>query len=192
MTKLLKYCAAYLLLLGATACGDDSDAFYTTTYPVVRVEAEITVPTPDPDPEEPTDPTDPTDPTPETKADEGEPDPVIEQIKAEIVAAAPVKAGGGYTLSFTKYNGGRLRINTAAEAGEAKGVFFKDPGATDILFYCPEPAMEYTCTVATYKAEDGTSKAVLTVDLTEQYQALYPDAGITKAVRKEYTSANAK
>lgn len=117
---------------------------------------------------------------------------MIEQIRAEIVAAAPVKAGGGYTLSFTKYNGGQLRINTAAEAGEVKGVFFKDPGATDILFYCPEPAMEYTCTVATYKAEDGTSKAVLTVDLTGQYQALYPDAGITKAVRKEYTSANAK
>ena len=52
--------------------------------------------------------------------------------------------------------------------------------------------MEYTCTVSTYKAEDGTSKALLTVDLTEEYKALYPDAGITKAVRKEYTSANAR
>lgn len=204
MIKQLKYCAAGLLLLGATACGDDSDVYYTTAYPIVRVEAEITVPTPDPDPdpdpnpdpdpENPTGPTDPTDPgtTPETKANEGATDPVIEQIKAEIVAAAPVKEGGSYTLSFTKYNGGRLRINTAAEAGEVKGIFFKDPGATDILFYCPEPVMEYTCTVSTYKAEDGTSKALLTVDLTEEYKALYPDAGITKAVRKEYTSANAR
>ena len=38
----------------------------------------------------------------------------------------------------------------------------------------------------------GTSKTLLTVDLTEEYQALYPEAGITKAVRREYTSANAK
>ena len=46
--------------------------------------------------------------------------------------------------------------------------------------------------VSAYKAEDGTSKTLLTVDLTEEYQALYPEAGITKAVRREYTSANAK
>ena len=75
---------------------------------------------------------------------------------------------------------------------DRRGVFFKDPGATDILVYCPEPAMKYTCVVSAYKAEDGTSKTLLTVDLTEEYQALYPEAGITKAVRREYTSANAK
>ena len=51
---------------------------------------------------------------------------------------------------------------------------------------------DHVCAVSAYKAEDGTSKTLLTVDLTEEYQALYPEAGITKAVRREYTSANAK
>lgn len=195
MMKQLKYGTACLLLLAA-ACGDDSDAFYTAVYPVVRVEAEITLPDPEPGPTDPTDPTDstnPTDPTePETKAGENETDPVVERIREEIEAAAPVKAGGSYVLEFTKYNGGRLRIRQTAEADRVRGVFFKDPGATDILVYCPEPAMKYTCAVSAYKAEDGTSKTLLTVDLTEEYQALYPEAGITKAVRREYTSANAK
>ena len=117
---------------------------------------------------------------------------MVERIREEIEAAAPVKAGGSYVLEFTKYNGGRLRIRQPAEADRVRGVFFKDPGATDILVYCPEPAMKYTCAVSAYKAEDGTSKTLLTVDLTEEYQALYPEAGITKAVRREYTSANAK
>ena len=45
MMKQLKYGTACLLLLAA-ACGDDSDAFYTAVYPVVRVEAEITLPDP--------------------------------------------------------------------------------------------------------------------------------------------------
>jgi len=153
----------------------------------VRVEAEITLPTPEPDPTDPTDPT-----QPETKAGENETNPVAERIKAEIEAAAPVKAGGSYVLEFTKYNGGRLWIRQAAEADRVRGVFFKDPGATDILVYCPEPAMEYTCTVAAYNDEDGSSKTLLTVDLTEEYKALYPEAGITRAVRREYTSANAR
>lgn len=195
MMKQLKYGTACLLLLAA-ACGDDFDAFYTAVYPVVRVEAEITLPDPEPGPTDPTDPTDPTNPTdptePETKAGENETDPVVERIREEIEAAAPVKAGGSYVLEFTKHNGGRLRIRQTAEADRVRGVFFKDPGATDILVYCPEPAMKYTCAVSAYKAEDGTSKTLLTVDLTEEYQALYPEAGITKAVRREYTSANAK
>ena len=187
MMKQLKYGTACLLLLAAAACGDDSDAYYTAVYPVVRVEAEITLPTPEPDPTDPTDPT-----QPETKAGENETDPVAERIKAEIEAAAPVKAGGSYVLEFTKYNGGRLWVRQAAEADRVRGVFFKDPGATDILVYCPEPAMEYTCTVAAYNDEDGSSKTLLTVDLTEEYKALYPEAGITRAVRREYTSANAR
>ena len=178
MMKQLKYGTACLLLLAA-ACGDDSDAFYTAVYPVVRVEAEITLPDPEPgpsdptdpseptdppdppdppdptpptaptDPTDPTDPTNPTDPTePETKAGENETDPVVERIREEIEAAAPVKAGGSYVLEFTKYNGGRLRIRQTAEADRVRGIFFKDPGATDILVYCPEPAMKYTCAVS--------------------------------------------
>ena len=61
MMKQLKYGTACLLVLAA-ACGDDSDAFYTAVYPVVRVEAEITLPAPEPGPTDPTDPTKPTEP----------------------------------------------------------------------------------------------------------------------------------
>ena len=125
MMKQLKYGTACLLLLAA-ACGDDSDAFYTAVYPVVRVEAEITLPAPEPGPTDPTDPTNPTDPTePETKAGENETDPVVERIREEIEAAAPVKAGGSYVLEFTKYNGGasgsdRRRRRTGCGASSSR------------------------------------------------------------------------
>lgn len=196
--KKLGYIPLIALLLAATACADkEGEVFYATSYPVVRVEAEVTVPAPEPDPEpepepDPTDP-DPSDPAPETTADEGETtDPEIERIEAQIVAAAPVQAGGRYSLQFTRYDGGSLQIDTATDAGTVRGEFFKTPGASEILISCPEPALEYTCTTSTYTAEDGRSKVLLTVDLTAEYQLLYPDAGITRAVRREYTSANAK
>ena len=114
---------------------------------------------------------------------------MAERIKAEIEAAAPVKAGGSYVLEFTKYNGGRLWIRQAAEADRVRGVFFKDPGATDILIYV-ERAME--CSALQLRRSGRPSKTLLTVDLTEEYKALYPEAGITRAVRREYTSANAR
>lgn len=210
--KKLAYIPLIALLLAATACAEkEGEVFYSTSYSVVRVEAEVTVTTPEPDPDptdpdptdpdptdpEPTDP-DPTDPeptgrTPESRADDGETtDPEIERIEAEIVAAAPVQAGGRYRLQFSRYDGGSLQIDTATDAGTVKGVFFKTPGASEILFYCQEPALEYTCATSTYNGEDGRSKIVFTIDLTAEYQLLYPDAGITRAVRREYTSTNAK
>ena len=36
--------------------------------------------------------------------------------------------------------------------------------------------------------ERGLRQALLTVDLTAEYQARYPDAKITQVLRKEYTS----
>lgn len=209
--KKLGYIPLIALLLAATACADkEGEVFYATSYPVVRVEAEVTVPAPEPDPEpdpdpdptdpDPTDP-DPTDPNPTDPdptavaprtADESETtDPEIERIEAEIVAAAPVQAGGRYRLQFTRYDGGSLQIDTATDAGTVRGEFFKTPGASEILFYCQEPALEYTCATSTYNGDDGRSKVVFTIDLTAEYQLLYPDAGITRAVRREYTSANA-
>lgn len=187
MMKGLKYCAAALLTLVLAAC-NESEVFYTVAYPVVRVEAEVTVPSPEPEPEPEPEP----DPTPESRADEGETtDPVIERIKAEIVASAHVQTGGRYVLNFSKYNGGRAQIETATEAGTVAAAFFKTPGTSDILFYSPEPEAEYTCTLSTYKDTDGQTKTMLVTDLTEEYKALYPDAGITKAERRSYTSTNA-
>ena len=131
-------------------------------------------------------------PTPESRADEGgTTDPVIEEIEAGIVASAHVQAGGRYTLNFSKYNGGRAQIETATEAGTVTAAFFKTPGTNEVLIYCPEPEAEYSFTLSTYQDTDGRTKTVLVTDLTETYQALYPDAGITKAERRSYTSTNA-
>ena len=184
MMKGLKYGAAVLAALLLGACSE-SEVFYTAVYPVVRVEAVVTVPSPEPEPEPEPEPT----PTPESRADEGETtDPVIE---AGIVASAHVQAGGRYTLNFSKYNGGRAQIETATEAGTVTAAFFKTPGTNEVLIYCPEPEAEYSFTLSTYQDTDGRTKTVLVTDLTETYQALYPDAGITKAERRSYTSTNA-
>ena len=179
MMKGLKYGAAVLAALLLGACSE-SEVFYTAVYPVVRVEAVVTVPSPEPEPEP--------EPTPESRADEGgTTNPVIEEIEAGIVASAHVQAGGRYTLNFSKYNGGRAQIETATEAA----AFFKTPGTNEVLIYCPEPEAEYSFTLSTYQDTDGRTKTVLVTDLTETYQALYPDAGITKAERRSYTSTNA-
>lgn len=187
MMKGLKYGAAVLAALLLGACSE-SEVFYTAVYPVVRVEAVVTVPSPEPEPTPTPTPT----PTPESRADKGETtDPVIEEIEAGIVASAHVQAGGRYTLNFSKYNGGRAQIETATEAGTVTAAFFKTPGTNEVLIYCPEPEAEYSFTLSTYQDTDGRTKTVLVTDLTETYQALYPDAGITKAERRSYTSTNA-
>ena len=179
MMKGLKYGAAVLAALLLGACSE-SEVFYTAVYPVVRVEAVVTVPSPEPEPEP--------EPTPESRADEGgTTNPVIEEIEAGIVASAHVQAGGRYTLNFSKYNGGRAQIET----GTVTAAFFKTPGTNEVLIYCPEPEAEYSFTLSTYQDTDGRTKTVLVTDLTETYQALYPDAGITKAERRSYTSTNA-
>lgn len=187
--KGMKYGAVMLAVLLLAACSE-SEVFYTAVYPVVRVEAVVTVPSPEPEPEPEPEPT--PEPTPESRADEGETtDPVVEAIKAGIVASAHVQAGGRYTLDFSKYNGGRAQIETATDVGTVTAAFFKTPGTNEVLIYCPEPETEYTFTLSTYQDTDGRTKTVLVTDLTEAYKALYPDAGITKAERRSYTSTNA-
>ena len=115
--------------------------------------------------------------------------PLVAQIETEIVSAAPVQAGGGYTLHFSQYNGGRAEIRTAPDTEPVTGLFGKEPGKEQFEVLFGEE--DYVCSPASYTDEEGERKIVLEVDLTEQYQALYPAAGITRAVRREYTSANA-
>ena len=58
----LKILTALLLAAALTACGDDSDVFYTTSYPVARIEVSVSLSEPEkPDPENP----DPENPNPE-------------------------------------------------------------------------------------------------------------------------------
>lgn len=206
--------AAALMLL-AGGCDDASEYYYTTTYPVVRIEVTVTVEeeTPEPEPEPEPQPgegegeggteTDDgtgtgtgsddgtrTDDGTGTSSDDGtveEPEnPLVTQLREEVLAAAPVQAGGVYTLDFKYADSGRLTVRPAAGAETVSGGFMKQPGATAISFYFGEQA--YTCTVTAYTSEEGLQQALLTVDLTAEYQARYPDAKITQVLRKEYTS----
>lgn len=196
--------AAVLMLLNG-GCDDASEYYYTTSYPVVRIEVSVTVEeeTPEPQPEpEPqpgegegeggteTDDGTGTGTDTGTSSDDGtveEPEnPLVTQLREEVLAAAPVQAGGVYTLDFKYADSGRLTVRPAAGAETVSGGFMKQPGATAISFYFGEQA--YTCTVTAYTSEEGLRQALLTVDLTAEYQARYPDAKITQVLRKEYTS----
>lgn len=206
--------AAVLMLLNG-GCNDASEYYYTTTYPVVRIEVTVEVEeeTPEPEPEPEPQPgegegeggteTDDgtgtgtgsddgtrTDDGTGTGSDDGtveEPEnPLVTQLREEVLAAAPVQAGGVYTLDFKYADSGRLTVRPAAGAETVSGGFMKQPGATAISFYFGEQA--YTCTVTAYTSEEGLRQALLTVDLTAEYQARYPDAKITQVLRKEYTS----
>ena len=216
MKRLIAYLFLTAALLAAGGCGDDSEVFYSIAYPVVRIEAEVTLPEPE-EPEEPstgedsgsegtegtdgTDDSGSTDGTVDSGTTDGtvdsgttdgteEPiDPLVAQIQAEVLAEAPVQAGGSYALDFTRYNRGPLTVDTAAEAGTVPGAFFKEPGATEIRFLFLE--LDYTAALSSYTDTDGVRKVLLTVDLTEEFQKRYPESDLTKVVRREYTSTPA-
>lgn len=219
MKRLIAYLFLTAALLAAGGCGDDSEVFYSIAYPVVRIEAEVTLPEPE-EPEEPstgedsgsegTEGSDGTDGTDDSGSTDGtvdsgstdgtvdsgttdgteEPvDPLVAQIQAEVLAEAPVQAGGSYALDFTRYNRGPLTVDTAAEAGTVPGAFFKEPGATEIRFLFLE--LDYTAALSSYTDTDGVRRVLLTVDLTEEFQKRYPESDLTKVVRREYTSTPA-
>lgn len=210
MKRLLYILTAALM---ASACGEEkNEVFYTISYPITEVGAEVTIETTEPEPE-PTPgeggETGGSDTTEGTGTDEGTgsgsetedetgdgtgeggqtEDPAVAEIEAEIIAAAPVAAGGSYTLYFSTYNAGRLEVMTAADAAMAAGVFGKEPGQSSIEFIYSE--RDYVCTVSSYTDSEGVRKVLLAVDLTEEYRKLHPEVNITKAERLEYTSTNA-
>lgn len=180
----LKILTALLLAAALTACGDDSDVFYTTSYPVVRIEISVSLSEPEkPDPENP----DPENPNTGTSQTEEPENPLLEEIRNDALAKAPVQAGGGYRLDFTHHNGGPLVVRPAADAETVTGTFIKEPDKPEELhFTFGEQA--YTCKVSGYTDTDDLRKTLFSVDLTEEYKQLYPDAGVTQVIRKEYTS----
>lgn len=208
MKRLLYILTAALM---ASACGEEkNEVFYTISYPITEVGAEVTIETtePEPTPGEGGE-TGGSDTTGGTGTDEGTgsgsetedetgdgtgeggqtEDPAVAEIEAEIIAAAPVAAGGSYTLYFSTYNAGRLEVMTAADAAMAAGVFGKEPGQSSIEFIYSE--RDYVCTVSSYTDSEGVRKVLLAVDLTEEYRKLHPEVNITKVERLEYTSTNA-
>lgn len=166
MIQHIRYMAAGLLLLITTAC-DNGEVFYSAQYPIVRVGAAITLATTTP---------------------EGEEEPaIVATIRDEVIASAPVTAGGGYMLDFIKHNGGTIDVRTTADGPMVQGAFVKIPGVNEIRFIYGQ--MDYTCTLQTYTDTDGVSKAVLTEDFTAYYKALYPSANLSQVQRQSYTSS---
>lgn len=151
----------------AAACGggDEEIVFYTVDYPVTELDVNVSLP---------------------GSADDEEREALIGQITAEVLAEAPVQPGGSYRLDFLRYNGGTLTVLSDPAGAPETGEFVKEPGAAQLQFLFG--AFDYTCTVSSYLSDEGPRCVLLTVDLTERYQERYPDAGLTRVQRREYTA----
>lgn len=188
----LKILTALLLAAALTACGDDSDVFYSTVYSVARVEVSVSLTDPEepenPDPENP-DPEnpDPENPGTETSETEESENPLLQEIRDAVLAKAPVQAGGSYRLDFTYHNGGPLIVRPAADAEPVTGTFIKEPDKPETLVFTFGEQVD-SCKVSGYTDTDNVRKTLLSIDLTEEYKLLYPDAGVTQVIRQEYTS----
>lgn len=191
-----------LLAAALAACSEPSEVYYSTRYEVTSLEAVVTLS------DTPTEPENPDSgsgtaairPSADDETGDGSGDgseggsdggenesPVIEEIRNAVLAAAPVQAGGSYVLDYSEYNGGLLRVKPSAEGETLSGTFVKMPGSSEITFTYGE-GVEYTATLSSYTTAEGARCARFTVDLTESYHTLYPDAGIESVVRYENTS----
>ena len=180
-----------LLAAALAACSEPSEVYYSTRYEVTSLEAVVTLS------DTPTEPENPDSgsgtaairPSADDETGDGSGDgseggsdggenesPVIEEIRNAVLAAAPVQAGGSL-----------LRVKPSAEGETLSGTFVKMPGSSEITFTYGE-GVEYTATLSSYTTAEGARCARFTVDLTESYRTLYPDAGIESVVRYENTS----
>ncbi len=165
-----RWIAISVLAFAVVACGDDSDVFYTARYDVVQVSVEVATQSPA-----------------EREDSEGQHSDIITLVSEDALAKAPVRSGGSYLLEFTRYDGGTLTVRAAAEADPVVGEFDKQPGASALTFRYDGAETEYA--IESYTDEDsGNDCVMLTADLTDYYQALYPDGGIVEVKRLELTS----
>ncbi len=158
----MKRIASWFCLAGMLACNEaENEVFYTTHYPVERVEVSATLA-------------------------EGETQLTQEQFQDEVLAAAPVKAGGRYRLDFNRFDGGELYVTTETDQTPLVGSFTKTPGTRILIF--SYAAITDTASISAWQSEEGAALVKLTIDLTNQYKELYPDVAIEKVVREEYTT----
>lgn len=158
-----------LLCCCAAACSDGDDVFYSVNYPVTDIQTKIDVTGADPE------------------------SPIILDIRDHILSSAPVQVGGMYSLDFSVYNGGMLHVKPNTEAPVVTGSFVKEPGERLIRFIYGQE--DYTAKTSYYQTEEKdpqtglpTRMTVFIIDLTEQYQKMYPDREVTRVIRYEYTS----
>lgn len=157
--KIITFALSALLL---TACGKEVETtYYTTTYKVTKIEATVTYTTETGD------------------------NTLTATIQDSVIKQAPVQVGGGYTLLFSRADGGRLEVQSTTDGKVMKGMFVKTPGGTSIQMLYNDT--DYACTLSSYK-DNGTSKTLFTVDLTDAYKVLYPNANLKQVTRLEYTS----
>ena len=163
MKRLLYILTAGLL---GVACSENEEVFYSTDYPVVKVEVETTTP----------------------NGLEAEFVDLIAQIEAEAAATAPIAAGGSYHLDFSRYNGGELTVCTTEGAEPIVGEFDKVPASNKLTLRYGEEA--YEATLYSYTTEEGARCVYFEINLTTYYKALYPalENISFKVVRKEYTT----
>lgn len=175
--KTLQTIAQLLLLTTLVGCEEPSEVYYTVTYPIVRVEAVVTTEKVNPDAKPP---------KVEMSPEE------IEDVKADVLANIPMKIGGSYKLDFSRFDGGRIEVQTSAEAEPLPGVFIKRPGQTELRFIYGElGAQDYTYSVDSY-SDDGKSKAMLVIDLSQYYKEKHPTWNIATVQLREYTSTPSK
>lgn len=158
----MKRIASWFCLAGMLACNEaENEVFYTTNYPIERVEVSATLAA-------------------------GETQLTQEQLQDEVLAAAPVKAGGRYRLDFSRFDGGELYVTPETDQTPIIGSFTKTPG-TRILIFTYETITD-TARISTWQSEEGVLLVKLAFDLTNQYKERYPNVAIEQVVREEYTT----
>lgn len=159
--------------LCATACEDGDDVFYTVEYPITDLQTKVEVTGAAPD------------------------SPILDEIAEHIVITAPVAVGGVYSMDFSVYNGGALRVKPNDQAEVIGGTFTKEPGERVIHFMYGE--QDYIAKTSYYQSQEKdpatglyVRNVVFIVDLTDKYQEMYPDREIARAIRYEYTATRTK
>ncbi len=161
MKRLLTLLTATLLV---TACSRQEDVFYSTTYAVTEVKARHTLP----------------------DTSDSELTQLVEQLIEEVVATAPVTAGGAYRLDFSRFDGGELYVTPRADAEVVTGEFDKVPASSKLTFrYSDE---EYPAKVTSYTTEEGMRHVCFEVDVTDRYAERLPEGSSVRLIRQEYTS----
>lgn len=138
-----------LAVVLCASCSKKEEYFYSTTYPVTQIEVRCL-------PQEVSD---------EALAAQ------LAQISAEVIATAPVQAGGRYRLDFNRYDGGDLTVRPTEESETIKGTFIKQPASSEMTFTYGNES--YTVRKNGYNDEEDQLRVCFEVDLTAHYKEKY-------------------